>query len=477
MKLSYIIFLYSLFSIVFIPDILSQEIWSLEKCVTHAIEKSLQVEGSRISLKSTEIDITQAYHGRYPNLSASTNVGWNFGRTIDPTRNEFITETFFNNGFSLNSNVLLFNSGRINNTIQQTLSNNKASLKDLEQTKRDISLNVATLYLNILFAKENLLNAENQLNLTKEQLLQLNKQIAVGNRPENDKLDLEAQIATNEQSIIEAINNLTINMLNLKQLLRLDPDYNMDIVAPGELPISTDPDLVSFSEIYQTALSNQASVAANELRLKSAQLGEKIAKAEFLPTIGAGGNLRTNYSNKGVTVTGYESSIIEQTVYINNQEVTVGFPQNIPQLEKSPYFDQFTDNLSYGVGVSMSIPIYNNNTARAGLQRAQLNTQRADLNLIQSKETLKITVGQAHSDAKASKARYMAAEKTKTAQENLYNNAIKRFEIGNLNAFELTRLKTSMESSVINALIAKYNYLFNTKVLDFYLGKPIKLSN
>jgi len=477
MKLSYIIFLYSLFSIVFIPDILSQEIWSLEKCVTHAIEKSLQVEGSRISLKSTEIDITQAYHGRYPNLSASTNVGWNFGRTIDPTRNEFITETFFNNGFSLNSNVLLFNSGRINNTIQQTLSNNKASLKDLEQTKRDISLNVATLYLNILFAKENLINAENQLNLTKEQLLQLNKQIAVGNRPENDKLDLEAQIATNEQSIIEAINNLTINMLNLKQLLRLDPDYNMDIVAPGELPISTDPDLVSFSEIYQTALNNQASVAANELRLKSAQLGEKIAKAEFLPTIGAGGNLRTNYSNKGVTVTGYESSIIEQTVYINNQEVTVGFPQNIPQLEKSPYFDQFTDNLSYGVGVSMSIPIYNNNTARAGLQRAQLNTQRADLNLIQSKETLKITVGQAHSDAKASKARYMAAAKTKTAQENLYNNAIKRFEIGNLNAFELTRLKTSMESSVINALIAKYNYLFNTKVLDFYLGKPIKLSN
>jgi outer membrane protein len=453
-----------------------QEIWSLEKCVSYAIEKSLQVEGSSLSLQNTEIDINQARHARYPNLSAGTNVGWNFGRTIDPTRNEFITETFFNNGFSLNSNVVLFNSGRINNSIQQTINNNKASLKDLEQTKRDISLNVATLYLNILFAKENLQNAEIQLSLTLEQLGQLNKQIAVGNRPENDRLDIEAQKATNEQTIVEAQNNLTINMLNLKQLLRLDPDYNMDILTPGEMPVDTDPDLVTFNELYQSALNNQASVAANEMRVKSAQLGEKIAKAEFLPSIGAGGSLRTNYSNKGINITGYESSIIEQTVFINSQEVKVGFPQQIPQIEKSPYFDQFSDNLSYGVGISMSIPIYNNYTAKAGLQRAQLNTERANLNLTQTKETLKITVGQAHSDAKAAKSRYIASEKTKTAQTNLYNNAIKRFEIGNLNAFELTRLKTSMETSSINSLIAKYDYLFRTKVLDFYLGKPIILA-
>ena len=91
----------------------------------------------------------------------------------------------------------------------------------------------------------------------------------------------------------------------------------------------------------------------------------------------------------------------------------------------------------------------------------------------QTKETLKITVGQALSDAKAAKARYNASEKTKTAQINLYNNAIKRFEIGALNAFELTRLKTQMESSMINTIIAKYDYLFRTKVIDFYLGKPI----
>lgn len=454
----------------------SQEIWSLEKCVSHAIEKSLQIESSKLSLNGTEVDITQARHARYPSLSANTNVGWNFGRTIDPTSNQFITETFFNNGFSFNSNVLIYNGGRISNTIQQSIQNSRATMKDMEQTKRDISLNVASLYLNLLFAKENLQNAENQLKLTNEQLSQLNKQIAVGNRPENDKLDIEAQIAVNEQAIIEAKNNLSVNLLNLKQFLRLDPDYSMDIVSPGDVPLDTDPDIVTFNELYSSALNTQPSVAANDLRLKVAHLGEKIAKADFLPTLGAGGSIRTNYSNKGQYIDGYNSVVRDVPLTINGQAVTVGFPSEIPIIKKSPYFDQFSDNISYGVGASVSIPIYNNYSARAGLQRAKLNTERAQLNLTQTKESLKITIGQAHADAKAAKAKFLATEKTKTAQTNLYNNALKRFEIGNLNSFELTRLKTQMESAVINNIIAKYDYLFRTKILDFYLGKPIILS-
>ncbi len=452
----------------------AQEVWGLEKCINYAIEKSLQVEGSLISLKGTEIEANTARHGRYPNLSANTNVGWNFGRTIDPTRNEFITETFFNNGFGLNSNVVLYNGNRINNNISQTLINNKAALKELDQVRRDIALNIATLYLNILFAKENLQNAQNQLVQTKDQLSLLNKQISVGNRPENDKLDLEAQMAANEQSIIESQNTLTINLLNLKQLLRLDPDFDLDVSAPGNLDFDTDPDLLTFSEVYQSALNNQSGIAASELRLKSAAIGVKMAQSDLLPTLGAGVSARTNYSNKGVSVNGFNEQIINQDIIFNGQTTTIGFPQQVPIFEKTPYFNQVSDNLSYAVGISMNIPIYNNNLTRAGVQRAKLNTQQADLNYIQLKESLKITVGQALADAKAAKSRYQASSKTLQAQTNLYENAVKRFEIGNLNAFELTRLKTQMETSTVNQLIAKYDYLFRTKILDFYLGRPIK---
>jgi outer membrane protein len=453
-----------------------QEIWSLEKCVNHALEKSLQMERSNITLSGTEVNITEAKHARFPSLSANTNVGWNFGRTIDPTSNQFVTETFFNNGFSINSNVLLYNGGRIRNSIQQNLETNRATLKDLDQTKRDISLNVATLYLNLLFAKENLRNAENQLNLTNEQLKQLNRQIAVGNTPENDRLDIEAQIAVNEQTIIEAKNNLTITLLNLKQLLRLDPDYNMDIIDPGNIALMTDPDLITFNELYASALNTQPSIAANDARVKVAQLGESIAKSSFLPTIGAGGSLRTNYSNKGLTLDRVENTTTPIKVVIGGQTVDVEFPSQRPYYSEKPYFNQFKDNISYGVGISLNIPIYNNYSSSAGLQRAQLNTENAKLNLLQSKETLKITIGQALTDAKAAKAKFQASEKTKTAQTNLYNNALKRFETGNLNAFELTRLKSQLETSSINSLIAKYDYLFRTKILDFYLGKPIILS-
>ena len=453
-----------------------QKIWTLEACVNRAIENSFQVEGSRIALQNTEVDLRQANHGRYPNLSGSTNVGWNFGRTIDPTRNEFVTETFFNNGFSLNSNAILYNGGRITNSIKQSDANNKAALKDLDQSKRDISLSVSSIYLNILFAKENLQNATQQLSQTKDQLTLLNKQIAVGNRPENDRMEIEATIAQNEQTLVEAQNNLNIQLLNLKQALRINISESIDIASPPAIKIDTDPEIVTFDELYTSALRNQSSVHAEEMRVKSAFLGEKIAAAELIPSLFAGGSLRTNYSNKGFTprVTGVTYN--PNTVLINNQEVSVGFPSPIVELDRIPYFDQFTDNLSYGVGVSMNIPIYSNLANRSNVQRAKLNTSRAELAYEQVKETLKITVGQAHADAKAAKARFLATEKTKNAQNNVYNNAIKRFENGSTNVFELSRLKTLSDAAATNHLIAKYDYLFRTKVLDFYLGKPIQLN-
>ena len=460
-------------SMLCISNISAQEVWSLEKCISYAIENSLSVEGGKLSLQNSEIDANLAKHRRYPSLSLNSSVGWNFGRTIDPTKNEFITETFFNNGYGLNSNTTLFNSNKINNTVDRAINDNKATLKDLEQTKRDIALNVATLYLNILFSKENLINAENQLELTLNQLDQIKKQISVGNLPENDVLDLEAQLALDEQNIIEAKNILIINLLNLKQLLRLNPDHEMDVMAPKDLKLDSNPDVLTFDEVYQSAMKIQSNIEAGKLRIRSAELGEQIAKADLYPSLFLNANARSNYSNKGVTVDGFESRTTFQDVVINNQNVSVGFKQQVPNFVETAYLDQVSDNLSYGVAFSLSVPIYNNNFFRSAVQRAKLNTMSANLNYTQLKETLKITIGQALADAKAAKSRYTASGKTLQAQNNLYNNAIKRFEIGNLNGFELTRLKTQMETSRVNELKAKYDYLFRTKILDFYLGKPI----
>ncbi len=462
--------------LVLIANLNAQSSYSLQACVERAIQSNLQIENSELALHSAAIDLTQAKHARLPNLSFNTNVGWNFGRTVDPTQNLFTTETFFNNGAALNSNVVLFNGNRINNIVRQSLANHHAADNDLEQLKIDISLQVTSLYLNILFAKENLANAQRQLNQTNEQLELLNKQIAVGNLPENDRLEIEAQIAVNEQSIIENENMLRLQLLNMKQLLRLNTEDNFDIVIPNTLNITTDPELVTFSELMDQAKFRQPSLASAEWRIKSAILGEKTARAEGLPVLAAGGNLRTTYSNKGMNIVRYEQQIVEQDIYFNNQAATIGIPQNIPIVEQAPYWNQLEQNISYGLGITLNVPIYSNYNIKASQQRAKLNTERAQINYEQSLESLKTTVAQAHADAKAAKVRYFAAEKSKNAQATVYQNALKRFELGNTSIFELNRIKTLAESAETNHLIAWYDYIFRTKVLEFYLGYPINLN-
>ena len=453
----------------------AQEIWSLQQCITHAIDNSLQIEGSEIALQNAEITRKIALQSRIPNLNGGTNVGWNFGRTIDPTRNEFINETFFNNGFQLSSNMLLYNGGRINNTIAQSKVDAQATKFDLEQMKNDISLNVATVYLNILFAKENLVNAGNQLGLTQAQISQLEKLIAVGDRPENDRLDLLAQLAQNEQTQVEARNSLTISFLNLKQILRLDPDYAMDIEVTQDIKLFTDPTVMTFDEVYSSALGTQPSINAGKLKVRSAVFQEKIANSALYPTLGFNMNGRSNYSNRGVSLAGFNINQVNQSVLINGEQSIISTFQPSPILADTPYGNQVRDNLSYGFGFSLNVPIYNNYINKGNVQRAKLGIKNANITLDQTKETLKITVGQALADARAAKARLDASTKTLNAQNNQYDNALKRFDVGSLNSFDLTRLKTQLETSTVNNLIAKYDFIFRTKVLDFYLGKPLVL--
>ncbi len=473
MKIKYI-FSLCIIGILF-TDVKAQKVWSLQACVERAIEANLQVQNSNVALQSAAIDIMQAKHARFPNLSFNTNIGWNFGRTVDPTQNLFTTQTFFSNGASLNSNVILFNGNRINNTIKLSNANLKASAKDLEQTKKDISLQVSNIYINILFAKENLENAKRQRTQTQDQLNLLNKQIAVGNRPENDRLEVEAQLALNDQTVIENQNILTMQLLAMKQVLRLNTNEAIDIIVPENIQISTDPDLITFDNLFQKAQENQASLAAAEWRIKSANLSEKVANAEALPSLVAGGNLRTNYSNKGYHITGYNQQIVQQDIYFNNQAATIGIPQNIPVLAETPYFDQFNNNLSYGVGISLNVPIYSNFNIKATQQKARLNLERAEIGYDQTLESLKTTVAQAYADAKAAKIRFEASEKTKHAQELVYNNALKRFELGSTGVFELSRLKSIFETAQTNHLLAKYDYIFKSRILDYYLGNPIRL--
>lgn len=453
----------------------AQEEWSLRRCVEHAIENNLTVKQAEINVDFAEIDQTQAKHNRYPSLNFGTGMNFNFGRTIDPISNEFIARNFISNNISLSSGVTIFNGFRISNAIKRSDIDKKASEYDLEQSKRDISLTVANTYLNALFADENLAIAKSQLSTSQEQLVQTQRLIDAGVRPKNESLDILAQIANNEQMVIGAENSKEIALLGLKQLLRLDPDVSMVLTAPSDINVESNPDILTFTEVYNSALQAQYNVKAADMRVESAHLGEKIAKAGLLPNLSLGGSIGSNYSNQGKRVDEFITQRVDQTIFFNGTQAVIGTDQDIPILSDNPYFNQLDENLSYGFGFSLNYPIYNNYSNKLGVERAKLGILNAQNQMEQVKDGLKTTVQQALADAKASKRKLNAAEKSVEAQTASFNNAEKRFNAGTINTFEYVTIKNALFEAEVNAVLSKYEYLFAMKVLDFYMGKPINI--
>ncbi|MFZ1705667.1 MAG: TolC family protein [Saprospiraceae bacterium] len=472
------VFSFYLVAIIFIfntTDVYSQKQWTLLECINMAVDNNLQMVAMENNIDNGVINLKQSIHSQFPGLQGGINLGNNFGRTVDPTSNSFITQSILSNGFSLNSSMVLFNGFSIRNTIDQAKLNNTALYKDREQLKRDIVLNVSTAYLNVLFAKENISIAENQLEQTINQRDFVLRMIQVGNSAENAIFDVDAQIAQNEQNLVTAKNSLELGKLTLRQAMRLDPSIPFDITTPS-VTINTDMlDILTMDELTKSAFQNQVGLEASRLRIAVAEKGEKIAQAGFYPSLGIGGSLSSNFSNRFNQIKRFDEIILEQDIIFNGQEVTIGFPQSVPVFESIPYFDQLNNNLSYGFGLSLNIPIYSNNNIKAAKGRAEIATKTAANNYEIAKDNLKVTVTQSYTEAKAAKARFDASEKTFKAQQAVYDNAIKRFESGAINSFELVRVKSVFETAQTNFLIARYDLYFRLKVLDFYMGKPLNI--
>jgi len=453
----------------------AQDIWNLERCINHAIQNNIEIQQGRLSIEQANINHKVASHSRYPNLNGGTDFGLNFGRSIDPTNNDFVTQSFLSNRVTLSTNVTLYNSGRINNTIKQAEVNQESANYTVKQSERDVALFVANAYLNTLFAQENLKNAEAQLELTREQYNQVEKLINAGVRPANELLDLDAQMARAEQDIIAQQNAVTISMLNLKQQLMIDPGYQMILERPQNVEIISDADIITFDEIYESALKNQPAIRAAELDIRSAEIGEKIAKASLYPTVSLGASLQSNYNNRAQRLDEVVPTLTDIPVGIDGEPATLSFPGQEAITSDNPYINQIDENLSYGLGLGINIPIYNNYQAKAGIERAKLNITSAALNIERQKNTLKTNVQQALADAQAASKSYQAAQKSRNAQRAAYENATKQYDLGAINSFDFVNARTLLDSAEISLIIAKYDYLFKAKVVDFYMGRAITL--
>lgn len=455
--------------------------WSLQQCVDYALKENLQLRLSGQAIRRSEVTLMQARAQYLPNLNGSAGYNFNFGRNIDPFTNQFINQTVRSTTFGLTSNVPLFAGGQIRNGVKQAEINLEAATFDVQRAKNDLMLQVVQAYLQVVLNQEILKSAKLQIKSTEEQLSQTEKLIKAGALAEINIYDIRAQLATDEQRIVQAENSLMVSKLALRQLLQLPADAPITLDVPELAAPSAKDQLTTAGAVYEVAESAMPEVRAADLNKEAADLGVDIAKGGKLPTLSLAGSAFTNYSSA-------QSQFFEgdgTTALVN---VPIGFLQDDPsQIVVTPrevpngeivdfgFTRQLRESLRMQVGLSLQIPIFNRFQAEGQVQNAKINYQQAKLNAEVTRNQLRQTIEQAWTDARAAQATYSSTEKRVQALKMAYEASEKRYKAGALNAAEFNIAKNNFNAAELDLIQAKFQYLFALKVLDFYEGKEINL--
>jgi outer membrane protein len=460
-------------SLSFAIPALSQDPWSLQKCIEEGLKKSIQIRQTELNLRNQQIALDQSKAAVLPSLNGQAANFYNVGRTIDRFTNQFANSTVQSINMGLNTQFNLFNGLQNYYSIQQSRINLAAGLKDVDQSKNDISLSVASAFLNILLAKEVYVNTEKQVELSRQQVARTKKLFEAGAAPKVNLLQVEAQLANEELAMVNAKNSVDLAMLSLVQLLMLESRDGFDVVAPKiptpeELPLT-----FTASYVYTQALASQPSLKGAELRKQSAEKGLQVSRSGMYPTLSFIGSIGTGYSG-----------LAQKVVGIDSRQVEAGFTQSgetvysvviDPVLQRSTYREQFGDNVNKSFGLSLTVPIFNNLAVKSNVSRSRIQLEQADLNYQQIKINLKRTIEQAYADALAALNRYQATLKSVESLQEVFRNTEQRFNAGAANPVEYNDSKTRLITAESNLLQAKYDYVFRYKILDFYMGKAITL--
>lgn len=458
----------------------AQETWSLERCIQYANENNITIKQAKANVRTALLSQQQAKASRLPSVNASVDFGEQFGRTIDPTSNQFSTEATAFSSVGLNAGVNVFSGGLINHSIKQAKWDFMAATAEAERTINDLGLLIASGYLNILLSEEQLDNARKRVAQSQAQLNVTQKLIEAGTVPMADKYNLLAQVARDEQLVVQGKNTVDLAYLTLKQYLQLEPDFNLQVEKPQVLiPGDANPEAATLGNLYQIAIGTQPGIRAADFRVKSAQEGIAIAKSAYYPTLSLFANLSSSYSSRLLdfqngTVVG-QDTVNAGTFLIGGQSLSIQSISDVYDFPKVKYFNQLDRNFGQGIGVSLSIPIYQNGRTRLSVERARLGVLTAQMQQTQTQQNLKNDIQTAIANARAARLQLEASQKTFDATNIAFQNTEKRHALGAVNALDLTTAKNNRDIAETDLVVAKYDYLFKLKILDFYEGKTLKL--
>ena len=453
----------------------AQKTWTLEACLKYAMENNIKIKQSVLNTEYNENLLKQSKLGQIPNLSGSASYGFSAGRTLDQTTYRYSDQQINSVNLGLSSYTNLFNGLQVRNTIQQNELNLLATYQDVESVKNEISLNIAAAYLNIMFNKELVGVTISQLEITGQQMERTKKMVDAGKLARGNFLEINAQYAGEEVNLVNAENQLSISLLNLQQILHLPIDSAFEVLIPELDDPDEDPLLIDAQEVYSIAEEIMPEVKSAMLSLESAEKGLAIAKGARSPQLYLSANYNSGYSDirEQVTSVGDPQQVpIGETV---SGETVLSNPQEIPVFGAYPFFNQVRDNRNAGLGLGLSIPIFNSWSINTNIANAKIMHENAKLDLQNRQLALYASVQQAYADAVAALKKFNATQQALTSMEESFKYTEKKFEVGLVNTVDYNMSKNQLIATQSDLLQAKYDFIFRTKILNFYRGEPITL--
>ena len=420
---------YIVIALFFVPlFVAAQQSFTIQQCVDTALANNRNVKQQALTKQTRAIAYEQARMNLLPNLNASANQNWNFGTSVSQFRNNKNSTSV-----GLSSNLTLFDGLKMKYNIDARKAEMYASEADLDKIKQDITVNVSSVFLQILLNKELLQIANEQLGLTKTKIEQRKSLVESGKMAEGEMYELLAQESKEELTRTQAENTLKLSLLDLAQILELDHFENLDIVVPQNL-LESELQLLSATSVYESALTHRPEIKGAEFRLKSSESNVLASKSDFYPVLNLSAQTGSGYYNLGDI--------------------------------SSTFGKQFSDNYMTTIGLNLQIPIFNKFDVRNRVRTAQIGVESSKLNIDNAKLEIKKSIQQAYYNALAAKSRWDAAQKSEIASREAFRFANQKFEAGKANSYELYQAKNNLTQVLSEQAQSKYEYVFRIKLLE-----------
>lgn len=436
--------------LILIPGIqaVSQEKWTLDRCIRHAFENNIQLKQQELGINLAENNLLQSRLQLLPDLGLGANQSFRFGRSVDPLTYEFTTENFKGSSFYGNTELDIFNGLRNINTIKRNRLNLEISLNNYERARNDLSLNITRFYLGILFDMELQDIARQQVETTGLQIEKTRKLVEAGALTRGDLLEIQAQQASEELMLVNAGNQLRMSLLNLAQLLDIEDVDNFYIDRPSFENTIIGDFAGDADEIFMSALEMMPQVKSAELELRYQQNELAITRGRMSPSLSMNAAWGSGYSDN---IRDYETGNI------------------------MAFRDQLEFASTTSLGFNLQVPVFSGWATRTAVKNSRIALLNSQYQLELVKNQLKKEIQQSMADAGAALVKYNATQKSLTYLEQAFSYTEQKYSSGLLTALDYNIAKNNLVKAQSELLQAKYNYIFNLRILDFYRGIPVEL--